>query len=62
MNILTSIDNVVKLVGEGDVISCISALKKKGLLKREGGRRYGKWIALLEEESYTKEYTKGINL
>lgn len=50
MNILTSIDNVVKLVGEGDVISCISVLKKKGLLKREGGRRYGKWIALFEEE------------
>ena len=37
-------------VGEGDVINCITALKKKGLLVREGGRRYGKWIAILDDE------------
>lgn len=37
-------------VGEGDVNSTISTLKKKGLLVREGGRRYGQWRITLNKE------------
>lgn len=37
-------------VGEGDVNNSISALKKKGLLVRSGGRRYGKWSITLDRE------------
>lgn len=37
-------------VGEGDIISSISALKKKNLLSRSGGRRYGSWDILLDSE------------
>lgn len=37
-------------IGEGDIISSISALKKKGLLARKGGRRYGNWAVILDNE------------
>ena len=36
--------------GEGNVINCITALKKKGLIARDGGRRYGCWILHLEHD------------
>lgn len=36
-------------VGEGDVINSISTLKKKGLMVREGGRRYGIWKLYINE-------------
>lgn len=35
-------------VGEGDIISSISALKNKGIITREGGRRYGFWKLLVD--------------
>lgn len=37
-------------VGEGDVINSISALKKKKLLGREGGKRYGRWVVFLDSK------------
>lgn len=39
----------VTKVGEGDVINSISVLKDKGMIVREGGRRYGHWALLLDE-------------
>lgn len=31
------------------VIASISAIKKKGMLRRKGGKRYGQWIVLIDE-------------
>ena len=40
-------------IGETSVYNCIRTLKKRGWLKRENGRKYGKWVVLKTLEMQT---------
>ena len=41
-------------IGETSVYNCIRTLKKHGWLKREDGRKHGKWVVLKTLETQTK--------
>lgn len=41
-------------IGETSVYNHIRALKKRGRLKREDGRKHGKWVVLKTLETQTK--------